>query len=173
MSTSQKIYISVALLVSVFGMGYYTGRSLIKPDIQIQYQDRVTEKQVKGETQIVYKDRTVTVTKTVYPNGTTTTTTKTEDKNETADKKTSETDKDTTKTVSKTETAVASQSKNYSLGVSYFNQIHSYGDLLNLTSVGVNNLEVTAGYRLLGDVWLESGVVPTQGAFSIGLSVKF
>ncbi len=130
------------LLVGATAGGYYLGRG------QVQIVEKV------GKTITVERVRTVVVTKTVHPDGTTTETTSTTDK---------ETEKEKTKKDS-TSTPLLSD---YSVGAKYWagrgRELDNYYE----------NVEITAGRRLLGDVWLEAGIIPLQLQGSIGLSLKF
>jgi len=168
MTTIQKVGIGLVTMLLIFLAGFWTGKG--QKEIEVQYQDRVVEKEVKGETQIVYKDRVVTVTKTVKPDGTTTETTRTEEKSKDETKTTEKTEVAKEESGNRTETPVSS---NYSLGVSYVAVIRSYNDLLPGLSPSVSNIQITAGRRLLGDLWLDIGVAPVGGVYSLGVSFKF
>jgi hypothetical protein len=138
-------YTLIGLLLLLGGTaagGYYLGRG----------QREVIVKE--GKTITVERVRTVVVTKTVHPDGTTTETTSTTDK---------ETEKEKTKKDS-TSTPMLSD---YSVGVKYW-----MGQGRSPTNY-YGNVEVTAGRRLVGDVWLEAGVIPLQLQGSIGFSVRF
>jgi hypothetical protein len=130
------------LLVGTAAGGYYLGRG------QVEVVEKV------GKTITVERVRTVTITKTVHPDGTTTETTTTRDE---------EKDKTSTKKDS-TSTPLLSD---YSVGAKYW-----MGQGRSPTNY-YGNVEVTAGRRLVGDVWLEAGVIPLQLQGSIGFSVRF
>lgn len=153
MESNRNKYLIVLVLLVASGLGgFYLGRG--QKEIQIQEKIVTTE----GESHIEYRDRIVTVTKIVRPDGTTEETTKTEEKEGTEEKKTKVAEKDK----SRTEKSLAS---NYSLGAMYRLK---YGDL---TRSALNSVEVTGGRRLIGDVWLDVGA--TTSDVAVGLSVKW
>jgi hypothetical protein len=135
----------IVLLIAVaFAGGLYLGRG----------QREVVTIEKKGEERLVYKDKIVTVIRTVKPDGTVSEETRTEDRSGT--KSSSTTDRSV---------AIKSQSK-YRLGVKYWKD---YSDPLNFNPV--KDVEGIAGLRLFGPVHLEVGVRKDSAA--IGLSLEF
>lgn len=145
----RNIVIALILLVGSGLGGYYLGRG--------QKEIQVVEKE--GKTVIQYKDRIVTVIRTVKPDGTVTEITKTEEKS-----------RDTEIDTRSTSTDTKSLASNYSLGVKYWLPISV--DIINPSQYSLGGLEVTGGYRLVGDSWLDLGV-KLDRSVALGLSVKF
>lgn len=145
-SNVYKYIFVIAFIVATFGAGFYLGKG--------QKEVQIIEK--TGETQVVYQDRIVTVTKTVQPDGTVTETTKTEDQSKNTNIKTVD---DSTRT-----TAIATQ---YKVGAKYVAQYSAF-----LTgSRGLDNVEIDGSRRLLGPVWIDLGIRRESAA--LGLSVEF
>lgn len=118
-------------------------------------------KEVKGETVTVFKDRIITVTKVVKPDGTTVETTKTEEKDKTTNKK-----KSTTEPV-----VVSRPHARYSLGyIARPKWPRGDNDLLPGPAISHG---VTAGYHLGYDVWLKAGVIPSDKIYTLGVEVQF
>lgn len=151
----NKYTILVLLALGLFLGGYFSG----KQDIQTVVQEKVVYKE--GETLTVYRDRIVTVTKIVKPDGTVTEITKTEDKDKTQDKKTTEVDKDK----STTTTPVLSK---YSLGLYTQKELASNWLLRDNYKYGVS-----AGYRVLSPLWLKSIYFPTDKLIMVGIEIEF
>lgn len=148
-----KILGCLLLIGVAFGGGFYTG----KGQKQVEIQEHVVHE--KGDTKTVIKDRIVTVTRTVKPDGTVTETTKTEDKDKTQEVKTSVTEKDT-------DTTIKPVLSTYSLGLAAAKRWD--GDLLEKPDFGV-----TAGYRVLGEVWVKGTVIPAQKTGLLGIEFQF
>lgn len=145
-----KLLAAVLLLLGAFSAGMKWGSTT-----------QVIEKEVKGETVTVYKDRIVTVTKIIKPDGTVEETTKTEEKDKT--KKEKETKKEPV--------VVAKSKSKYSVG--YILRPHwpkGENDLLPGPAVSHG---VSAGYNLLDPLWLKFGVIPSDKIYTIGLEVQF
>lgn len=121
----------------------------------------VIEKEVKGETVTIVKDRIVTVTRTIHPDGTVTETTKTEEKDKTKKKK-----------ETKTEPVVVSKPKpKYSVG--YVLRPHwPRGDKDLLPGPTISH-GVSVGYNLLDPLWLKFGIIPSDKIYTLGLEVQF
>ena len=121
----------------------------------------VIEKEVKGETVTVVKDRIVTVTRTIHPDGTVTEITKTEEKDKTKKKK-----------ETKTEPVVVSKPKaKYAVG--YILRPHwPTGDKDLLPGPAISH-GVSVGYNLLDPLWLKFGVIPSDKIYTLGLEVQF
>lgn len=123
------------------------------------------------QTQIVYRDRIVTVTHTITKaaDGTTSdvTTTKTEEK--AADKATSKT-ADTTvhneQQSSGTTSTTGSNLPLYSLGIAVS---HSYADWLPPRTPIWQDASVQFGYRVLGPAWVELQIAPIAHTAGLGL----
>jgi hypothetical protein len=145
-----KLLAGILLVLGAFSAGMKWGSTT-----------QVIEKEVKGETVTVYKDRIVTVTKIVKPDGTVEETTKTEEKDKT--KKEKETKKEPV--------VVAKSKSKYSVG--YILRPHwpkGENDLLPGPAVSHG---VSAGYNLLDPLWLKFGVIPSDKIYTLGLEVQF
>jgi hypothetical protein len=143
-SPFTKLIASIVLLAVAFAGGLYLGRG----------QKEVVTVEKRGEERLVYKDRIVTVTRIVKPDGTVTEETRTEDREGTR----------SNSTVDRS-TASKSQSR-YRLGVKYWKD---YSDPLNFQPS--KDIEGIAGLRLFGPVHLELGVRKDSAA--VGLSLEF
>lgn len=156
MTRLHVLLIVLGLLAVAYFVGHYRGVDSVKPVIV------ETVKEVKGETQIVYKDRVVTkvVTKIQKPDGTIITreTDKTKDVDKTTDKKID-------KTVD-AQTPVADDQKNYEAGLGY--RLYQVDDLKTFDA---KNVEVRVGRRIGGDVWLEGAA--TQKDVTLGITYKW
>jgi len=145
----------LVVLAAALG-GFYVGRG----QKQVEIQEKVVT--IKGETLTVFKDRIVTVTKIVRPDGTVEETTRTEEKEGKKETKIAEKKKET-------DSVTTSIASTYSLGLKYWAPL---SDIPNVSRARVmDNYEVTAGYRLLGDVWLEAGY-KLDKQVSVGLRVQ-
>ncbi len=147
----------VALLIAavvLFGAGFYAG----KGQTQVEIQEKVVYRD--SETRVEYRDRTVTVTKIVRPDGTTEETTRTEEKEKSEETTIVERDRQKEKLT----TLVLSD---YSLGLKYW---ASLSDKLDIRDR--NNYELTAARRLIGEVWVQGGVRMDKSV-AVGLSVQF
>jgi len=151
-SITNKIKLLAGVLV--FLIGIYIG-------IKWGSVNTVIEKEVKGETVTVYKDRIVTVTKIVRPDGTVEETTKTEEK-----------DKSKKKKETKTEPVVVSKPKaKYAVGY-ILRPKWPKGEKDLLPGPAVSH-GVSAGYNLLDPLWLKFGVIPSDNIYTLGLEVQF
>ena len=145
-----KLLAGILLVLGAFSAGMKWGSTT-----------QVIEKEIKGETVTVYKDRIVTVTKIIKPDGTVEETTKTEEKDKT--KKEKETKKEPV--------VVAKSKSKYSVG--YILRPHwpkGEKDLLPGPAVSHG---VSAGYNLLDPLWLKFGVIPSDKIYTLGLEVQF
>lgn len=142
----SKLLTAVLVMLASFAGGFYYGKG----------EREVVTITKKGETHTVFKDRIVTVTRIIRPDGTVEETTKTEEKE--GSKDTKNTEKDT-----KSKPILA----DYSVGAKYWagkgRDIDSY----------LRNTEVMVGRRMIGDIWLEAGVLPVDMQLSLGVSFKF
>jgi hypothetical protein len=154
MLTSITTKIKLLAGVFVFLLGIYIG-------IKWGSVHTVVEKEVKGETITVYKDRIVTVTKIVRPDGTKEETTKTEEK-----------DKSKKKKETKTEPVVVSKPKpKYAVGY-ILRPKWPKGEKDLLPGPAVSH-GVSAGYNLLDPLWLKFGVIPSDNIYTLGLEIQF
>lgn len=129
-------YAVLALLLGA-SLGYWHGR---------QSQEHVIQDRNIQVDHTVVKDRSVVVTRTVHPDGTTTETTETRDHASTADHSSE---------ITHTEVIPAPSPAQYSLGIRYQS---AYSELISqAASNPYKGLEVSAGRRILGPVWLELG----------------
>jgi hypothetical protein len=153
----SKYIAGLIALAAVFLGGFYVGRG----QKEIEIQEKIVE--VKGETTTVYRDRIVTVTKVVKPDGTTEETTRTEEKEGRKEEKTVDKSKEK-------DSATRSIASNYSLGLKYWASLDDKSSVGNVRDTG--KYELTAGRRLLGDVWLGVGY-KLDKQVSLGISVHF
>lgn len=158
MTLMHKLVALVIVTAVAAGTGYYYGRG----NKQVEVREKIVT--VKGETITQYKDRIVTVTRVVRPDGTTEETTRTEDKQGSSEQRTTEKKKDT-------DTATTSIARSYSLGLKYRTRL---SDIPDIQQAGRdrNNYEMTAGYRLMGDVWIQSGL-QLDGSVSLGVAYQW
>lgn len=149
---TRNLLIATVVLLGSFLGGFYYG----KGQNQVEIQEKVITKE--GESKVEYKDRIVTVIKTVQPDGTVTETTKTEEKAGTKETKTqvSENDKDT---------KITPVLSRYSLGVVAAKRWDQ--NLLSTPDWGA-----TAGLRVLGEVWVKATVVPAQKTALLGVEIQ-
>lgn len=152
----NKYTIGGLLIVVVGLVGYYLGQG----QVEIQTVERVITKE--GESRVEYKDRIVTVIRTVKPDGTVTETTKTEDKSGTKEKKSSETATDKERIV----TPVLAK---YSLGLRYWNKVAL--DSLVKPSLEYDRLEVSVGHRVWGGLWADVGY-RLDNSLSLGIRLE-
>lgn len=133
--------------------GYFYG----KGQKELIEQERIVYKQ--AETVTVFRDRIVTVTKEVKPDGTITETTKNEESDKSVTEELTESDIDH---IVQTRPVLAS----YSLG------LHAVS---NLRSVGTTRpqIGISVGSRTVGPFWTVLQVVPQSGAVSLGISIEF
>jgi hypothetical protein len=134
----------------VFLLGAYLG-------IKLGSTTQVIEKEVKGETVTIVKDRIVTVTRTVYPDGTVTESTKTEEKDKSKKKK---------ETKKESGTVVVYKVPKYSLGYT----LRPKWDLLSGSAISHG---VTAGYNLGYNLWLKAGAIPSDNIYTLGVEFQF
>lgn len=135
---------AAALVVSALG-GYYLGRETVIKTVTVHDVQTVTRT----------VNHIVTVTRTVHPDGTVTETTRTEDKQVDKEKRDEST--------ASTSTPIGS---NYSLGVRYHLRP---ADVADLSANPYRGFEVTAGRRILGDIWLDAGIQPLTRDVSVGI----
>lgn len=152
MNLITEVIITLSLTALGFASGLYIGQG--------QKEVQVVEK--KGDTQVIYKDRIVTVTKTIQKDGTVTETTKTEDKDINRN----------THTVDTEHLSTPVKLAQYRLGVSYWFQ---YNEILGEQQSHIfdyrNQVSAVASRRLLGPVWVDLYLRKQEAA--VGLSLEF
>lgn len=153
LGTKIKLIIGGLLLIGGFIAGVKWGST---------HTVETVTKEVKGETITVVKDRIITVTRTVYPDGTVTETTKTEEKDKTKKKK--ETQKDSGK-------VIVYKMPKYSLGYT-LRPKWPRGDEDLLPGPAISH-GVTAGYHIGYNLWLKAGAIPSDKIYTLGLEVQF
>jgi hypothetical protein len=126
------------LLITCTAGGFYLGKGEV-----------ITK---EGKTITIEKIRTVTVTRTIRPDGTV------EEKTTTEDRAV-----ETKKTKKNTAPALA----DYSVGSKYWMSRE------RMQKSTLSNVEITVGRRLLGDIWIEAGVLPVDLEIAVGISAKF
>lgn len=144
-----KILIGLGLALGIYLAGYWMG----KGDKEVIEKEKIVLKE--GRERIVYKDRIVTKTVIRYPDGRVEETEKVEEKESKTEKESEEVAKDTS-THSKPALA------DYRVGAKYW---ASYPELDTA-------IEVEAGRRLLGDIWIELGV-RADGEAAIGVAIQW
>lgn len=154
MTLPYKILGVLIILLGVFLGGFYSGRG----EKQVETVEKVVEKQ--GEVQVVYRDHIITVTKIVKPDGTVTEVTKTEDQDKKTDTKTDVVTDDK-------QVITTPQLSRYSLGL--FGQIRD----IQLSQLPRPQLGVSAGVRVVGDIWAKLGIVPADKSISLGIDIHF
>lgn len=153
MTILHKTILLIIYTAGIFTLGYYAG----KGDKEVQIVEKVITKE--GETKTVYKDRIVTVTKVVKPDGTTTETTRTEEKEGTKETKRTEvaSNKDTKSTPILPKYSVAG---GLLQGIYTLSRLHFRPDYY-----------ITGGYRVLGPTWLEIGS-NTKEELTLGVRIE-
>lgn len=129
MTLINKIVITLAALAIAFAVGFFSGKS-----------EKITVKD-----KIVYKDRIVTVTKTVKPDGTVVTETKTEDKTGT-----------TTKVASKP--IIPRYSAGIITSTRYDKFKFDYG--------------ISGGMRLIDNFWVKASFTPATKYTTLGIEFQ-
>jgi hypothetical protein len=148
-----KLIAAVLLIVGAFILGAKLGST---------HTTETVTKEVKGETVTVFKDRVITVTKIVRPDGTTEETTKTEEKDKTKTKK--ETKKDSG-------TVVVYKIPKYSLG--YVARVRLLPEEDNILPRPTISHGVTGGYHIGYNVWLKAGAIPSDKIYTLGVELQF
>ena len=159
MSLPYKVLAVLVLVLAAGATGYWQGRG----DIQVREVEKVVEKE--GKTEVVYRDRIVTVTKIVRPDGTVEETTREEEHEheETTESRETAADRETEKT--------PTQSR-YSLGISYSPSADSFDWREGKDGV-VRDLGLEVGYRLVGPVWGAVGFTPGRREAHILVRLEF
>lgn len=157
MSTGYKILGVLLLLAACVLGGFYLG----KGQKEVQVQEKIVYKE--GETKIVYKDRTVIHEKIVKPDGTVIERDITKDISQEVERRS----KEIAEQMIKNTKPVLS---NYSLGVKYWLPVSM--DVLHSDTYKLNNTEIQAGRRLMGEVWGQVGY-KLDNSISLGVSVQF
>lgn len=147
METRLRVLVSILVVLAAFAGGWYMGNG------------QVTVEEINKETrtEIQYKDRIVTVTKTVQPDGTIVESTKTEDKSgsKLTEKKSSETT---------TTPALA----HYSVGAGLARHV----DFDSILEPKLGDYYVSGGMRVLGPGWVEVQYQPNANEVRLGIRVE-
>lgn len=143
-ATKIKLIVAALLVIGAFIVGVRWGSVTT-----------VIEKEVKGETVTVYKDRIITVTKIIRPDGTVEEITKTEEKDKTKKKK--ETKKEPV--------VVATKKPKYSVG-------YTLRPRWDTPDPSISH-GLSIGYNLLDPLWLKFGAIPSDNIYTLGLEVQF
>lgn len=149
----SNLFKSLAVLILLLAISFFLGYKKGSGNVI------TVTKEIKGETQIQYKDRIVTVTKIIRPDGTIEETTKTEDKS-----------KSTTKKETQKDVAVTPAKDKYSLGL--ITSPHVERDGMSVRKVKLLP-GVTAGYNLGNDIWVKFGTVPADSIYVMGIEITF
>lgn len=150
-----KILIGTIILLAAFIGGYITGQR----EEQVVYRTKI--KEVVGETQTVWRDRIIVVTKTVKPDGTVVEKTTTAEKNKQQEKKYEQ----VAATHGKETTASTGEIDQYSLAASWA--------LSRYHPPTRQDYQVTGGLRLIGPAWIEAGYRQATGEFLLGMRLEF
>lgn len=151
MSTLSKVIGVLVLLVGVFLGGFYTGKG--------NKETTTITNTIKGDEVVKTVDHIITVIKTIKPDGTVIEENRSEDKQIIDHITYVERDK-----VVYTKPTLS----NYSLGVMATKSLNSF-DLMHLKP----DYSITAGYRAIGEFWLDSAYTPSTNTVSLGISFKF
>lgn len=143
-----RVVVYIFLTVIAGLTGYYQG----KGQREIQIIEKV------GETRTEWRNRIVTVTRVVRPDGTTEESTSTRDEERESSSRSSSRDNQSRPVLS-----------NYSLGLSYWASYSS--PIQDLSTADLRRIELHLGRRIVGEVWVEIGV--REESFSLGVSTKF
>lgn len=152
-------------LVTVL-LAFLSGRASRPAEIQVQ--EKVVEKHVQGEETVrtVVKDRIITRTVTVKPDGTTVTKDTDQSLNRQKDRETKIVVQERWVEVAKW---IEKPLPKYSIGLSYW---PDYRSLIEDTRrFQLDKVEGGIGYRVVGNVWLELGV--RRDSFGLGLRYEF
>ena len=148
---------TVFALLMCFGSGAYVGHKYLTPSAQVSVTEKEKIVAVEVEKkQIKTNKNTVIVTK---PDGT---------KTETITENT-ETKEETAKNTTKESTSVVAKASRYRLGVFAERDI---SDLLKKPLVSPS-LGVSAGAKVIGDVWIDSTYNFSTKDLTIGVSIQF
>jgi len=143
------LIVAASLLAGTFYMGYKQGAGKVV----------TVTNTVKGDTQVVFKDRIVTRTKVVQKDGTVTEVTRTEEKQQ-----------ETSSHTSDTSVAVTPAKTKYSLGLMTAPKlVREDGHIKSIRIMP----GLTAGYNLGNDVWVKLGYVPNDSLVVVGIEVHF
>lgn len=151
MSNLTKVIVFILSILIVFLGGFYTGKG--------QVESTTITKTIKGDEVIKTVDHIVTIIKTVKPDGTIIE----ERKNE---------DKQIQEHITYVDREKLVYTKpvlsNYSLGVMVTKSL-SINSLINFKP----DYSITAGYRAIGEFWLDTAYTPSTDTISLGISFKF
>lgn len=155
MNTIRLVGIGVLLLALAFAGGYWAGHG--DREIQTVVQEKRIE--VAGRERVVIRDRIVTVTRTVQPDGTVTETTRTEEKSKEKEKESEQ-----VATETKEASKVGPGASHYSLGLLYRPAFGTALGRPDFSQVGIE-----AGVRVLGPAWIQLGI---DGRREVTLGVR-
>lgn len=145
----NKYIIGLAVAVALLVGGYYLG----KGQKEVITEEKIVYKE--GETKII--EREIIKEKIIRPDGTI------EERTIEKDKSTEEKSKEIEREKSQSVTPILSR---YSLGAKY------WPDLSIRQQWNKDNLEITTGYRVWGEAWVDVGY-KLDNSVSLGLSLKF
>lgn len=155
LSWTNKLKLIIALVAAV-------GAFILGAKVASTHTVETVTKEVKGETVTVVKDRIITVTKIIRPDGTVEETTKTEEKNK------NKTEKETSKSSGD---IIVYRIPNYSLGyISRIRLVDSKSSILPQPKLSHGAI---AGYRLVNDIWLKAGAIPSDNIYMLGVEIRF
>lgn len=174
MIVPYKLLAVITVLVIAFSAVFYAGWNYGKGNVVHDVQTVTVEKrvEVQGETKVEYRDRIVTVTKTVLKDGTTTETTKTEEKaKETSHETVEHSITDSTSKESKNGPAAPVQvGDRYSLGLRYQPAPSSIRSVTTARDPYAIGLQL--GRRVIGPVWVDVGITGHRDV-SIGIRIDW
>jgi hypothetical protein len=150
----KKIGITAGAGLALLLLGFAWGFSRGQDQVETIVQEKVVYKE--GQTKVEYRDKIVTVTKVVKPDGTVTETTKTEDKAGTKESK-------STKIAEDKRTDTRPVLPNYSIAGGVLSEFGP--DILR------PGYYLTGGYRLLGPAWIEAGG-NTKRELTLGIRIE-
>ena len=154
MSTLHKVIVGLVALILATACGYFYG----KGDKEVVIQEKVVTKE--GETRTVYKDRIITKTKIIRPDGTVEEREETKQSDKVVDKKKTSTEKEK-------DTESRPILAKYSVAGYVLLPVESISTIRTASP----DYGVIGGYRLIGPVWLEAGG-NTRKEFQLGVRIE-
>jgi hypothetical protein len=153
----NKYVIGLVVLAATTLGGYYIG----KGQKEVQIEEKIVYKE--GETKVEYKDRTIIKEKIIQADGTVIEREITKDISKEIEKRSKE-------LASEMVSKIIPKLSKYSLGVKYWFPIED--EMFNKKYYNEKKVEVTAGYRIVGEVWGQVGY-KLDNSISVGLAVQF
>lgn len=147
MSLVKQVVFGLIICGLMFAGGFYAGSGRVE----------VQEITKEGKSETIYRDRIVTVTKTILPDGTVTETTKNEDR----------TGSTTNETKSNEKLTIPALAQ-WSLGAGLERQA-TFDSVL---SPKLGDYYVSGGMRALGPVWVETQYQPSGNEIRLGIRVE-